>query len=41
MQIAIALSAVALLARRQWLVYGVYVVGVIGMVCAGLGLAGI
>jgi hypothetical protein len=41
MQIAIALSAVALLARRQWLVYGVYVVGVIGLVCAGLGLAGI
>ncbi len=41
MQIAIALSAIALLSRKQWLVYGVYLVSVIGLVLAGMGLAGV
>jgi lipopolysaccharide export LptBFGC system permease protein LptF len=41
MQIAIALSAIALLARRDWLVYGVYVVGTIGAVFGGLAIAGL
>ncbi len=41
MQIAIALSAIALLSRKQWLVYGVYVVGAIGLACAGMGLLGV
>jgi hypothetical protein len=41
MQIAIALSAIALLTRREWLVYGVYAVAAIGAVFAGLALAGL
>jgi ABC-type antimicrobial peptide transport system permease subunit len=41
MQISIALSAVALLARRDWLVYAVYVVSAIGLIFGALGLAGI
>jgi hypothetical protein len=41
MQIAIALSAIALLSRKVWLLYAVGVVGVIGSVFGGLALAGI
>jgi lipopolysaccharide export LptBFGC system permease protein LptF len=41
MQIAIALSAIAILTRRDWLVYGVYAVGAIGLVFGGLAVAGI
>jgi hypothetical protein len=41
MQIAIALSAIALLTRRDWLVYGVYAVAAIGAVFAGLAIAGL
>ncbi len=41
MQIAIALSAIALLTRRDWLVYGVYAVAAIGVVFGGLAIAGL
>src|ERR1700739_1899118 len=41
MQIAIALSAIALLSRREWLAYGVYAVAAIGIVFGGLALAGV
>lgn len=41
MQIAIALSAIAMLTRRDWLVYGVYAVAAIGLVFGGLAVAGI
>jgi lipopolysaccharide export LptBFGC system permease protein LptF len=41
MQIAIALSAIAVLTRRGWLVYGVYVVAAIGAVFGAFGIAGI
>jgi lipopolysaccharide export LptBFGC system permease protein LptF len=41
MQIAIALSAIALLTRRGWLVYGVYAVAAIGAVFGGMAIAGI
>jgi hypothetical protein len=41
MQIAIALSAIALLTRREWLVYGVYTVAAIGAVFGGLAIAGL
>jgi len=41
MQIAIALSAIALLTRRSWLVYGVYAVAAIGAAFGALALAGI
>ena len=37
-QVAIALSAIALLTRRDWLVRGVYAVGVAGIVIGGLAL---
>lgn len=41
MQIAIALSAIALLTRRDWLLYGVYLVAAIGLVFGGMAIAGI
>jgi len=41
MQIAIALSAIALLTRRGWLVYGVYVVAALGAVFGALAVAGL
>ena len=41
MQIAIALSAIAMLTRHDWLVYGVYAVAAIGLVFGGLAVAGI
>jgi uncharacterized protein HemX len=41
MQIAIALSAIAVLTRRSWLVYGVYVVAVIGTAFGALAVAGV
>jgi hypothetical protein len=41
MQIAIALSAIALLTRRSWLVYGVYAVATIGCVLAAMAIAGV
>ncbi|HEX4585366.1 MAG TPA: DUF4337 domain-containing protein [Burkholderiaceae bacterium] len=41
MQIAIALSAIAVLTRRTWLVYGVYVVAVIGTAFGALAVAGV
>jgi len=41
MQIAIALSAIAILTRRDWLVYGVYAVAAIGAVFGALALAGL
>jgi len=41
MQIAIALSAIALLSRRVWLLYGVGIVSVGGLVAGGMALAGI
>jgi hypothetical protein len=41
MQIAIALSAIAVLTRRSWLVYGVFVVAIIGTVFGGMAIAGI
>jgi uncharacterized protein HemX len=41
MQIAIALSAIAVLTRRDWLVYGVYAVAVIGAAFGGLAVAGL
>jgi lipopolysaccharide export LptBFGC system permease protein LptF len=41
MQIAIALSAIAVLTRRSWLVYGVVIVASIGAVFGGLAVAGL
>jgi hypothetical protein len=41
MQIAIALAAIAVLTRRLWLVYGVFIVSVIGLVLAGMAIAGV
>jgi hypothetical protein len=41
MQIAIALSAIALLARRAWLLFGVGLVGAAGVVFGGLAVAGL
>jgi hypothetical protein len=41
MQIAIALSAIALLTRRHWLLYGVYVVSAIGAAFGALAIAGL
>jgi hypothetical protein len=41
MQIAIALSAIVLLSRKTWLLYGVALVGTVGLVFAGLALAGV
>jgi hypothetical protein len=41
MQIAIALSAIAILTRRSWLVYGVAVVAAIGAVFGVLAIAGV
>jgi hypothetical protein len=41
MQIAIALSAIALLTRRDWLVYGVYVVAAAGGVFGAMAIAGL
>jgi lipopolysaccharide export LptBFGC system permease protein LptF len=41
MQIAIALSAIAVLTRRSWLVYGVVTVGIIGAAFGGMAIAGI
>jgi hypothetical protein len=40
MQIAIALSAIALLSRKLWLLYGVGLVAVAGLVFGGMALAG-
>jgi lipopolysaccharide export LptBFGC system permease protein LptF len=40
MQIAIAMSAIALLTRRRWLMYGVYAVAAIGAVFGGMAIAG-
>ncbi len=40
MQIAIALSAIVLLSRKIWLLYGVGLVGVIGLACGGMAIAG-
>lgn len=39
LQISIALSAIALLTRRDWLMRGVYVLGAIGLVLGGLAAA--
>jgi hypothetical protein len=39
LQIAIAMSAIAILTRRKWLLYGVYGVGVLGVALGGLALA--
>jgi lipopolysaccharide export LptBFGC system permease protein LptF len=41
MQIAIALSAIAVLTRRSWLVYGVVGVAAIGLVFGGMAIAGL
>ncbi len=41
MQIAIALSAIALLSRKTWLLYGVGLVAVAGLALGGMALAGI
>ncbi len=41
MQIAIALSAIALLTRRAWLLYGVYAVAAIGAAFGGMAIAGL
>jgi len=41
MQIAIALSAIALLTRRTWLLIGVYAVAVIGLALGGMAAAGV
>lgn len=40
MQIAIALSAIALLSRKTWLLYGVGLVAIGGLVFGGMALAG-
>jgi hypothetical protein len=41
MQIAIALSAIALLSRKTWLLYGVGLVGAIGLLFGGMAIAGV
>lgn len=41
MQIAIALSAIALLSRKTWLLYGVGLVSLGGLVFGGMALAGV
>jgi hypothetical protein len=41
MQIAIALSAIVLLSRKTWLLYGVGLVAVTGLVFGGMALAGV
>jgi hypothetical protein len=41
MQIAIALSAIALLSRKTWLLYGVGLVAIAGLVFGGMALAGL
>jgi len=41
MQIAIALSAIALLTRRDWLLVGVYAVAAAGLVFGGMAIAGL
>lgn len=41
MQIAIALSAIAMLTRRSWLVYGVYTVAAIGAAFGAMAIAGL
>ncbi len=41
MQIAIALSAIALLSRKTWLLYGVGLVALIGLAFGGMAVAGI
>ena len=41
MQIAIALSAIALLSRKTWLLYGVGLVATIGLVFGGMAIAGL
>jgi hypothetical protein len=41
MQIAIALSAIALLSRKTWLLYGVGAVAIGGVVFGGMALAGL
>jgi hypothetical protein len=41
MQIAIALSAIALLSRKTWLLYGVGFVAIAGLAFGGMALAGI
>jgi hypothetical protein len=41
MQIAIALSAIALLSRKVWLLYGVGLVGIIGMVFGAMAVMGV
>jgi len=41
MQIAIALSAIALLARKTWLLYGVGAVAAAGLVFGGMAVAGV
>ena len=41
MQIAIALSAIAVLTQRRWLLYGVFAVAAFGAVFGGMAVAGI
>jgi hypothetical protein len=41
MQIAIALSAIALLTRRAWLLLGVYAVAAIGLAFGAMAIAGL
>jgi Domain of unknown function (DUF4337) len=41
LQIAIALSAIALLTRRNWLLYGVFAVAAIGLTLGGMAIAGL
>jgi hypothetical protein len=41
MQIAIALSAIALLSRKTWLLYGVGLVAALGLAFGGMALAGV
>ncbi len=40
MQIAIALSAIVLLSRKTWLLYGVALVGTAGLACGAMAIAG-
>ena len=41
MQIAIALSAIALLSHKTWLLYGVGLLAAAGLVCGGMAIAGV
>jgi len=41
MQIGIALSAIVLLSRRTWLLYGVGLVAAAGLICGGLAITGL